>query len=180
MNNNINNDDSHLKGGGFKPNLNGNKKTHSTDLYYKVGVLGYNSKNPLIRFVSLIFYATNHEQDAMVNGMYQSLIEVDNNILFEKSKDTQAGILLQTLRIAYKRLSDKSIKSDPRYNNMIQWLSQFDIEFDLNQILKLCDFRIKRLESKIGKVITKVKKDRGMIFSENSFHLDQKKLLKFY
>jgi hypothetical protein len=155
-----------------------NKNQHTIDNYYRAGVEGQKNPNVLIRLVSHIYYATDCEQDAFVNAMYQSLIKTnstDSKVLFEQVQDTQAGILLAILKNAYRTFSNNKIQLDYNYHNMIQWLSQpqRNIEFNLEKTLKICDFRIKRLESKIGKVLTKVKKDRRMLFSEVCLNLDK-------
>jgi hypothetical protein len=159
-----------------------NQKQHSSDMYYKVSILGMKEKNPVIQFVSYIYYATDSEQDAFVNTMYSILIKMntrDSEELYERSRKTQAGSLLKILNDAYRLLSDRRTPLIYDYKDMIQWLSKYDIEFDLKKTLKLCNFRIKRLESKIGKVLTKVKEDKKMWFSEVCLNLDKTILERF-
>ena len=161
-----------------------NKKQHNISSYYKAGVLAQQTNNDLLKRLGIIYYATDSEQDAFVNTLYQLLINLNSeeyNVLFDKVKETQAWVLLVGLKKAHEALVDRRTYLLPEYKHMIKWLStNYNIEFNLKETLKLCLFRIKRLESKIGKVITKVKKDKDMIFSEVNFMLDESLTKRFY
>jgi hypothetical protein len=140
----------------------------------QLGQTNVNNKNTYISLLSWLFYLEEHEQDATVNEFFNLLTK--NKFTYQSEiipfyKTTACYKKLQKLKELYKLLN-QTITND-NYKLITDWLSYYNINFDVEKTKKLCDYYIQRFEGKIGKVITKYKQDNNMIVTEMNLRPDK-------
>jgi len=122
-------------------------------------------ENIYISLLSWLFYLNEYEQDATASELYNIMLKKDYRSDFEFDmfyKQSQTYKKLLKLKDAYKLFNNIN-QNDLGYKEMIQWLYQNNVTFNLQRTQQLIDYNIKRFESKIGKVLTKIKLDKGMM-----------------
>jgi hypothetical protein len=144
------------------------------DYLNDLGCKNANNENEYIELLSWMFYMDEREQDAVASELYNISMKTDITYyddLMDFYQNSATYNKLQTLK-EFQNLLKNVDETDDDYIEMIKWFKKqgedkenkqvFSNIFDLQKTLNLLNYYIKRFESKIGKVLTKIKKDKGI------------------
>lgn len=135
--------------------MSGSKKIGEFDEVYALAQKNLFSEDKATMYASnLIYYSYAFEQDGYVNSLYAELIDKDEPMpRWEDIKDTSAYVALSMIRKAL-RVVEKN-KSNNKILNAVQQYG-----FAVEDLLKQGKTAEKRLLTKIGKVLIKIRKDK--------------------
>lgn len=123
---------------------------------YELAISFKNSSDIYEKTLANIIYLTRrYEQDAYVNGLYGTMIDLDDVDYAVRTSDVY-GALLQ-LRNDYNLLY-KTDKNDINLNNALGYYHKFNYTYD--RFLKEASNGIININKKIGRIISKYKNDR--------------------
>jgi hypothetical protein len=168
------------------------KEYRKKDFLNNLGSKNVNNENEYIELLSWMFYMDEREQDASASELYNISMRVDFSFhkdLMDFYRNSATYNKLQTLK-EFKEMLECVDQDNENYLEMVEWFNTQNFNknylddenekkddsddepknyliFDLQKTLNLLNYYIKRYESKIGKVLTKIKKDKKIIYQES-------------
>ena len=157
-------------------------KNFNNENVYNIARRYINSNNDYFRSLAHIIYAsTKSEQEAMINGCYNSFIngEFNFNNIDEDIKKSECGLWLMNLYNAYNFI--KSHKNDEELFQAIRDYRKYKDYYDYKYFLYIARNGIKSFERRIAQLTFKIKNkllNEHVIFQNNIVDLLEYYLIK--
>ena len=138
----------------FQGEKGNGKITEPSQKYFNIAANLSNSDEDKRRIAEILYISTDYEQDAFVNGLYANLLSKKSPIPYWGDiKDSEAYAWLKKLDSNIEYIND-NYKRDSIYEK------SHEFGLSLDKLIKIAEQAKRRLLSKIGKVLIKVRKDK--------------------